>query len=90
MQFKNFFVSWKSNVSFLKYSIFQILIISIKFESRNVMMTEATTGGVPIKKVFLKIAQNLQENTCARVSFLIKKFFLFYRTPPGDCLCSRY
>ena len=25
-----------------------------------------------IKKVFLKISQNLQENTCARVSFLIK------------------
>ena len=24
------------------------------------------------KKVFLKISQNLQENTCARVSFLIK------------------
>ena len=25
-----------------------------------------------VKKVFLKISQNLQENTCARVSFLIK------------------
>ena len=25
-----------------------------------------------IKKVFLKISQNSQENTCARVSFLIK------------------
>ena len=32
---------------------------------------EATTGGV-IKKVFLKISQNSQENTCTRVSFLIK------------------
>ena len=26
----------------------------------------------PIKKVFLEILQNLQENTCARVSFLLK------------------
>ena len=25
-----------------------------------------------VKKVFLEISQNLQENTCARVSFLIK------------------
>ena len=34
--------------------------------------TEAATGGVPWKKVFLQISQNSQENTCARVSFLIK------------------
>ena len=33
---------------------------------------EAATGGVLYKKVFLKILQNSQENTCARVSFLIK------------------
>ena len=33
---------------------------------------EATTRGVPLKKVFLKISQNSQENTCARASFLIK------------------
>ena len=34
--------------------------------------TEATTRGVLSKKVFLKISQNSQENTCARLSFLIK------------------
>ena len=28
--------------------------------------------GCPMKEVFLKISQNSQENTCARVSFLIK------------------
>ena len=33
---------------------------------------EAATGGVLYKKVFLEISQNSQENTCARVSFLIK------------------
>ena len=40
----------------------------------------------PIKKVFLKISQNSQENTCVRVSFLIT---LFYRTLPDDCFCCR-
>ena len=34
--------------------------------------TEAATRGVLRKKVFLEISQNSQENTCARVSFLIK------------------
>ena len=36
--------------------------------------TEAATGGVLYKKLFLEISQNSQENTCARVSFLIKMF----------------
>ena len=35
-------------------------------------LTEAVTRGVLCKKVFLEISQNSQENTCARVSFLIK------------------
>ena len=34
--------------------------------------TEAATRSVLWKKVFLEISQNSQENTCARVSFLIK------------------
>ena len=34
--------------------------------------TEAAIRGVLCKKVFLEISQNSQENTCARVSFLIK------------------
>ena len=33
---------------------------------------EGTTGGVLLKRVFLEISQNSEENTCARVSFLIK------------------
>ena len=33
---------------------------------------EAATKGVLCKKLFLEISQNSQENTCARVSFLIK------------------
>ena len=58
--------------------------------------TEAGTGGVLSEKVLLEILQNSQENTCARVSFLIKhllscefceisKNTFSYKTPPGDC-----
>ena len=36
------------------------------------LVSEAATGGVCQKKVFLEISQNSQENNCARVSFLIK------------------
>ena len=35
-------------------------------------MTEAIVQRCSVKKVFLEISQNSQENTCARVSFLIK------------------
>ena len=43
-------------------------------KSRTALLnsTEAVTGGVLWQKVFLEILQNSQENTCARVSFLIK------------------
>ena len=40
--------------------------------SVNRRESEAATGGILLKKVSLKIFQNLQENTCARVSLLIK------------------
>ena len=63
--------------------------------------SEAASGGLLQENVFFNILHNSQENTCARVSFLIKKrlwlrcfpvnFFakflrrLFYRKPLGDC-----
>ena len=34
--------------------------------------TQAVTRRCSLKKVFLEILQNSQENICARVSFLIK------------------
>ena len=40
--------------------------------------SEAGTGGVLRKKVFLKISQNLQENTCGLWNF---QEHLSYRTP---------
>ena len=36
------------------------------------MCTETVVWRCSVKKVFLEISQNSQENTCARVSFLIK------------------
>ena len=36
------------------------------------MKTEAVARRCSVKKVFLEISQNSQEDTCARVSFLIK------------------
>ena len=38
----------------------------------EVVATEAVVQRCSVKKVFLEISQNSQENTCARVSFLIK------------------
>ena len=54
---------------------------------------EAVTRKCSVKKVFLEILQNSQENTCARVSFFghnvfscelceISKNTFSYRTPP--------
>ena len=56
-------------------------------------MSEATTGGVLYKNVFLKSSQNSQENTCARVCFLIKLQasacnFIKKETPPQVFSCE--
>ena len=71
-----------------------------KFDFRKSLLadSEAVIQKCSVKKVFLKISQYLQENTCVRASFLIKLqasgtgVFLwileifqntfFYRTPP--------
>ena len=37
----------------------------------SILLSEAVARRCSVKKVFLKISQNLQENTCARVSFSI-------------------
>ena len=56
-------------------------------------MPEAATGGVLCKRVFSKISENSQENTCARVSVLIKlqaSGNRFYRTTPDECFWNAY
>ena len=47
-------------------------IIMIYVNCSSIPSSEAATIGVLWKKVFLEISQNSQENTCARVSLLIK------------------
>ena len=45
---------------------------NLKSAIRRPSIIEAATRDVLCKKVFLEISRNSQENTCARVSFLIK------------------
>ena len=40
--------------------------------------SEAVARGCSVKKVFLEISQNSQENACARVSFLIRLLLNLY------------
>ena len=47
------------------------------------IIKEAATRGVLCKKVFLEISENLQENTCATASFLIKLQALFFNKVVG-------
>ena len=55
----------------IKMSIWCV-IINFEQISHLVVLSEAATRGVLWKEVFLEISQNSQENTCTRVSFLIK------------------
>ena len=48
-----------------------VLNTSLNIE-QTVVKIEAANGGCSVKKVFLEISQNLHENACVRVSFLIK------------------
>ena len=45
------------------------ILVFIRLPEIIPFYVEADTGGVLQEKVFLEISQNLQENTCARVSF---------------------
>ena len=58
-------MSW--SLKFIVLALLPLIILMSKNE-----VTETATGGVLQEKVFLEISQNSQENTCARVSFLIK------------------
>ena len=44
----------------------------MKFSVTIFLKAEAVVRTYSVKKVFLKISQNSQEKTCARVSFLTK------------------
>ena len=55
--------------------------------------SETVAQRCSVKQVFLEISQNSQENTCARVSLLIKlqaKNFILKRDPGRDVSCEFY
>ena len=70
---------------------FHDLIDSGTYRKPKMTLKDTVVQRSSVKKLFLKISQNSQENTCARVSSLIKlqtsKFYeifknsFFYRTP---------
>ena len=49
-----------------------VIYSSVYSSLSSPLTTEAVGRSCSIKKVFLEISQNSQENTCARDSFLIK------------------
>ena len=55
-----------------KCAITNALFCTYTAFSLHIQFTEAVFQKCSVKKVFLKISQNSQENTCASVSFLIK------------------
>ena len=62
----------KNEFLVLWYSHFFENFVCLYVPGRRFLCNEAATRGVLWKKVFLEISQYSQENTCARVSFIIK------------------
>ena len=48
------------------------LELSLIFIMKLYYVLEAVTQRCSVKKVFLEISKNSHENTCARISFLVK------------------
>ena len=70
--FFSIFAFMKSFVSEQLFSIQQSPALQFLFLFSIGKNTEAVVQRCPVKKVFLQMSQNSQENNCARVSFLIK------------------
>ena len=45
----------------------------MNYDVIDLQIPEAATGRCSVKKIFLKISQNSQENTCVTVSLSVKK-----------------
>ena len=86
-----FYRTW--NITFECMGLFKTLVNVASFlmcvwsfcDSRyyRVKSSEAVAKRCSVRKVFIKILQNSQKNTCARAFFLIKLQAEFvYRTPP--------
>ena len=71
--------SWKKTVyqenafKLISSSVNALVILPKNDEAlTDFQQEEAVAKRCSVKEVFLEISQNLQENTCARVSFLMK------------------
>ena len=62
-----------ANFFMINLNIIITFMLQLFNNNRETMLhAEAVVQSCSVKKVFLEISQNSQENTCARVSFLIK------------------
>ena len=64
-------MSFQTKVEIIR-SYYSFIVKIKQLENLGYDQIEAVTRRCCVKKVLMKISQNLQENTCARVSFLIK------------------
>ena len=71
LQHRRFLMTVSINGSFLKITVLKIGTLCLQ-RTYNFIHSEAVVERCSVKKVFLKISQNSQENTGARASFLIK------------------
>ena len=67
-----------------KRKVMPHIFLKLSLQSGNLSPQEAATRGILLKKVFLKISQNSQENTCARFSFFNKVTSLKHRCFPAN------
>ena len=67
-----------SSVYFWSLNLGKVITTNFRIRHLNAEYTKAVVRMCFTKKVFLNISQNTQENTCARVYFLIKLFFMEY------------
>ena len=62
-----------ANFFMINLNVIITFMLQLFNNNRETMLhAEAVVQSCSVKKVFLEISQNSQENTCARISFLIK------------------
>ena len=59
-------------IKFTCFDGYKQVIVTSYDQLTSWLIPEAATRTCSVKKMFLKISQNSQENKCARVSFLIE------------------
>ena len=63
-------------------------ICDSEYARHYLLKQEVAAQTYSVKKTFLEISENSQENACASVSFLIKLQALFLQNTSGGCFWS--